>query len=385
MLRRDILGLGRVGDGVVELGTELFFARLADAVLDLIDWHAFDPLPSAFPQGEDAVGAVDDHVLAARRIGRAQQDGQEAPAVLGAGLFGRQGRADDLGGRRQDIGHADHLPGRGAGGHLAGPTGDEGHLEAAFPDVMLASAERTVDPQTGFDRGRLQETLVLRPAHAPVVAGEDDERVLRRSDLIEGDEEAGDALVKLVDPIAEGAGRAFPGEVLVGRDGVVHRDRREIEQEGLVLGLGLEPGGGFVGEHLHHALVLPSRRVQFEDLRLAVFGVLRPVARLIIVAVSRGSGDLHARGNLSGAQAVHEAVFDVDARQVAVIARDAEVIVEADVQRPRGEFGLVIRAPLRVFVLPAVTQVPFADGGGAVALGFEQGGKVDAGRLDVQG
>ena len=250
---------------------------------------------------------------------------------------------------------------------------------------MLASAERTVDPQAGFDRGRLQETLVLRPAHAPVVAGEDDERVLRRSDLIEGDEEAGDALVKLVNPIAEGAGRAFPGEVLVGRDGVVHRDRREIEQEGLVLGLGLEPGGGFVGEHLHHALVLPSRRVQFENLRLAVFGVLRPVARLIIVAVSRGSGDLHARGNLSGAQAVHEAVFDVDARQVAVITRDAEVIVEADVQRPRGEFGLVIRAPLRVFVLPAVTQMPFADGGGAVAFGFEQGGQVDAGRLDVQG
>ena len=68
-----------------------------------------------------------------------------------------------------------------------------------------------------------------------------------------------------------------------------------------------------------------------------------------------------------------------------MVAGHAEVIVEADIKRTRGEFGLVIRAPLRVFVLPAVTEVPFTHGGGAVTLRFQQGGQVDAGRLDVQG
>ena len=67
-----------------------------------------------------------------------------------------------------------------------------------------------------------------------------------------------------------------------------------------------------------------------------------------------------------------------------MVAGDAEMVVEADIQGARGELSLVFRPPLRVFVLFAVAEVPFADGGGVVAFLLQQGGQVEAVRLDVE-
>jgi hypothetical protein len=86
------------------------------------------------------------------------------------------------------------------------------------------------------------------------------------------------------------------------------------------------------------------------------------------VAVGGWSGELHARGNLAGTEAVDKAVLDVDAGEVAVVARHAEMIIEADIKRAGRKLCLILCPPLRVFVFFAVAEVPFADGGGAVAF-----------------
>ena len=93
-----------------------------------------------------------------------------------------------------------------------------------------------------------------------------------------------------MDPVAVGAGCAFPGEVFVGSDRVVDGDGREVEEEGLVLGLGFEPARSLVGEHLHDPLFFPAWRIQFEDLRPPVLRILGPVGRLVVIAVGRRAG-----------------------------------------------------------------------------------------------
>ena len=328
---------------------------------------------------------MDDHVLAACDFSCAREHRQETAAVFGADLLGRQRRADDLRRGRQDVDDADHLRGRGAGGHLAGPTGDEGDLEAAFPDVVFAAADGSVDLEAGLEGRGLQEAFVLRPVDSAVVAREDHERVLGDPHLVERGEDATHARIELMDPITVRAGGALAGEVLVRRDRIMDGHRREIEEERPVLGLSLEPGRGLVGQHLHHALVLPAGRIEVEDLGLAVLHVLGSVSRLIIVAVGGGSRELHAGRDLTGAQAVDEAVLDEDPGEVAMVGGDAEMVVEAYVQGSGRELGLIIGAPLRVFVLLAVAQVPLADGGRGVAFGLEQGGQVDATGFDVEG
>ena len=100
MLRADVLGFGRVRDGIVKLGAELIGVGLAQARLDLIDGHALDPFPGTFADREDAVGAVDDDVVA-DRFGRITKDrGEEIAAVLGGQGSFRERFADDRCGGR---------------------------------------------------------------------------------------------------------------------------------------------------------------------------------------------------------------------------------------------------------------------------------------------
>ena len=67
-----------------------------------------------------------------------------------------------------------------------------------------------------------------------------------------------------------------------------------------------------------------------------------------------------------------------------MVTGDAEMVVEADIQRTRRELGFVFRTPLRVFVIFTVAEVPFAHGGGVVAFLLQQGGQIEACRLDVE-
>ena len=93
---------------------------------------------------------------------------------------------------------------------------------------------------------------------------------LRDAHFVERVEHAAHAAVELVNPVAVKSRRALARDVLVGRHGIVHRDRREVEEERLVLRLLLHPVSRLVREHLHHALVLPARGVEIENRRVAL-------------------------------------------------------------------------------------------------------------------
>ncbi len=173
-----------------------------------------------------------------------------------------------------------------------------------------------------------------------------------------------------MDPVAVEACGALAGEIFIGGHGVVHGDGREVEEERFVLGLGFEPGRCLVGEHLHDALVLATRRIQFEDAWavLAVFGIFGSVGGLVVIAIGGWTGDFHASGYLASTESVHETVFDEDARKVTMVTGDREVIIKADIERTWRKFGGVIGAPFWRFVFRAIAQVPFTDRSGIVTM-----------------
>ena len=251
---------------------------------------------------------------------------------------------------------------------------------------MLAAAQVAVHAQASLERRGLEQLVILRLEHAAVVAGENHERVLGDAELVERVEHAADAAVEFLNPIAVETRLALAREILVGRDGVVDGDRRKVEEKRFVPGLLRDPRRRLVGEHLHHALVLPARRGEIENASgsFATFGVLGTVGRFEIIRVRHRPGDFHVRGNLSIAESVNETVLDENACEIAVIARHAEMIFETNVERPGGEFGGVIGPPLRRVVGGAVAEMPFAHGSGCVAVLLEHRRHVQAVRLDVQ-
>ena len=108
----------------------------------------------------------------------------------------------------------------------------------------------------------------------------------------------------------------------------------------MVLWLGFEPGRRLVGEYFHHTLVLATRCVELEDDGpfppfLAVLSVFGAVSGFEVITIGVGSGDFHAGRNLAGAETVDKTVLDEDAGEVAVVAGDAEMVVEADIQWAR--------------------------------------------------
>ena len=136
-----------------------------------------------------------------------------------------------------------------------------------------------------------------------------------------------------MNPVSVKPSRALAGEILVGGHRVMDGDRREVEEEWLVLGLGFKPGRSLVGEHLHHALIFAARGIELEDAAgiLSILGIFGAVCRLIVVAVGGGARELHASGDLAGAEPVDEAVLDEDAGEITVVAGDAKMVVEADI------------------------------------------------------
>ncbi len=67
-----------------------------------------------------------------------------------------------------------------------------------------------------------------------------------------------------------------------------------------------------------------------------------------------------------------------------MVGGDAEMVIKTDVQRPRRKLGGEVRLPFGGFVGFAVSQVPFADGGGGIAVLFQHGGHGQPGGFDVQ-
>ena len=81
-----------------------------------------------------------------------------------------------------------------------------------------------------------------------------------------------------------------------------------------------------------------------------------------------------------GAQTCYTMVFNVHARDVAMIGRNAKVIIEPNLQGAGLQIFCVIDSSRA-----AVTQMPLADGRGAVPVLFQQGSQVYSSRFDVQG
>ena len=386
VLHAEVLRLGRVLGGVVELGVVFISVSLSRTGLDLVHWLAFDPFPRSFADGKDTISTVDDHVLA-DRFGRIARDGgQEAMAVLDCLGGGWQRLAHDLCGGGHDVGKADHLLAHTAGRGLAGPAHDEGHLEAAFPHVVLAAAQGAIGHQSGVVGLGGPQVFALKLLHAAVVAAEDDQGVVRDAHFIKRAEDATHTAVELMNPVAIQSGSALAREILVRRDGCMNRDRREVEEEWRVLGLLLQPVGGLFRERLHDALVLAARGVEIEDLAgvLRVLHVFRAVGFLEVVVVNVRSGQFHAVRDFAGAQPIDEAVLHEDTREIAVIAGHAEVVVKADVERSRCELSGVVRAPVQRALGVAISEVPFADGSRRVTVLLQHGSHVQPGGLDVQ-
>ena len=137
-----------------------------------------------------------------------------------------------------------------------GPADDERHARAAFPDRILAAAERP---------GRLVvaelldgEVLVAVVEHRAVVAGEDHQRVVGQLQAVERREQLADAPVELHDRVAAG-----PIVVLPTNRGVRHARhvdvvRGEVEEERLVL-VPLDELDALAREGVGHVFVFPER------------------------------------------------------------------------------------------------------------------------------
>ena len=346
VLRADIRHFGRIFLHVVKLGLELAGARLAGTQLDLAHRHALDPLPRPFADGKDTVRAVDEQVVARGcRALRAEKGGQRIEAVLRSRGGGRQRLAHECRRGGQDVGHADHVIAHCAGGDLGRPAGDEGHLEAALPHVVFAAAQSGVHLQPCFEGLRLH-AVARGGEDAAVVAAENDQRVLRQAFFVQRLQHAAHAAVQLLDPVAVGSGLALAGHVLVRRHRAVHRHGRVVEEERRARFLLRDPFRSLAGQQRHHALIHTPGRVEREDGRLAALRVLGAIGGLEVRIVGIRAFQLHARRDFPAAQAIDKTVLHKHTREVAMIARHAKVVVKADVQRPGGKLGGVVRAPL---------------------------------------
>ena len=132
----------------------------------------------------------------------------------------RRGRQAD---GRQDAGkevvHGDrvlaHRPGRG----LARPPHDCRGPDAAFVDGVLPAVERGV----GAD-----------PPGRPVIGEEDDQRILAQAELVQGREDAPDALVEAIDDgTVEAIALMLVEQILGCRQGRVRGVEGHLKEEGL--------------------------------------------------------------------------------------------------------------------------------------------------------
>ena len=114
-----------------------------------------------------------------RRVGPAQEGRHQAHAVLARPVG--QLRADDLRARGQHIGQADQLVRDAARGDPARPSDDERDVVAAVVNVGLVAPEHVARV---MPLGEQRREVGLR--RAPVVAGQEDQGVLRQAVAVEG-------------------------------------------------------------------------------------------------------------------------------------------------------------------------------------------------------
>ena len=135
----------------------------------------------------------------------------------------------------------------------------------------------------------------------------------------------------------------------------MHRDRSEVEEERLrAILLAFEPSHG-------------ARREVAHRLRVVAFGGVE--------AELAGCGRKFLR-----AQTEDAVIFHKHARDVVVILRDGELVVESEFERAGLEFLGVVHPRI-----VAVTEMPCADQSRGVAVALQERRDGRAGRLDKEG
>ena len=248
---------------------------------------------------------------------------------------------------------------------------------------MLAAAQATIDLQPGFVSLGLR-AVALGAEDTAIVAGEDDQRVLRLAGFIKRVQDAADAAVQFMNPVAIRSGLAAASQILVRRDGIVHRHRRVVEEERFVLWLLGNPLARLLRELRHDPFIHAAWRIDLQDGGFGILHVFGAIRRFEVRVIRIRAGQLHASGNLAAAQAIDESVLHIHASEIAVIRGHTEVIIKADVQRPGRQLGRVVGAPLGVVGGGAVAQVPLADSRRLIAVLLQQRRHVQPRGLDVQ-
>ena len=266
------------------------------------------------------------------------EERQEAGAVFPCAL--PRLHAEGISGRGEDVSETDrHLAAR-ARLDDAGPAHEEGDAVAALPDVSRVPAP--IRAQINTARLELAEQGLVRGA---VVAGEDDQRVVRHAELLERAQHLSDTPVSLQEEVRIEADAALTKEGLRGSDRRVRRGHREVEEEGLL----------FLGA-VTDVMDATTRDLREDSPKTPALD-LRP----------RGDADhlpagLRRLGNSQGA-----VVLDPDIRRP---VRDVvpEVVVEARLERAAADgLGVVDLCGLRrhspTLLGPAPAEVPLADAG----------------------
>ena len=215
-----------------------------------------EELPVAAPDGHVELDGLMDRVVALRAaIGFASERGQKAEAVLGR--IGGELRAGDRGAGGHHIGEA-HSGIRHTSGAAARPAHDERHAMPAFPIITLHPApgpravvievRAHVDDAGGF---------------GTVVAGEDDERVVRDAQFLQRHHQLADDVIQLGDEITVRPSLGLALEFRCRERRQMHGVHRVIQEEGLrrlALHLLREPCLALVEEHEVQPLVIVAGR-----------------------------------------------------------------------------------------------------------------------------
>ena len=252
----------------------------------------------------------------------AHQRGQEADAVLRR--IRRNFRAHDLRRGRHEIREAHDVRTARAGLHFSRPAHDERHAVPALENVRL------VPPEARARVVPLRAQLVeFRLRRAPVVAREDDHRVLRHARLVERREHGAQRRIHLHHEIAV---RIQPALILPFRqriDGRVRRVQREVEEKwALLFCQRPDPAGRHARERRQHVQRLKILR-------------RRPLPRLPAILAIRH----HRECDLLRRHLRHMIIFDERVRHHVQRRRDAEVIVEPHGIRPVRDRLREVHAP----------------------------------------
>ncbi len=292
---------------------------------------------------------------------------QQAVAVLAGGV-GQRG-AEDVGERGHDVGLRDELAAGTAGFHGTGPAHDEGHAMPAFPRVSLVTAQRAAGMVA-----LLFEIADADVGRAAVVAGEDDERVVGGTALIECGEHAADDGIGLHDEVGVEIEPALVLPLGIHRQWRVRRGEGHVQQEGLRrLRLALDEGHGLVAERGKDALEHPILQSGAALAGLIGFEVLlrqklgRDAERAIVLDEAVGRPVRHV-----GAEVAVEAARGRPARD-----RFRKHGAPGREMRWRGDGAFVVRTlrfralqelALRRLDGPVPAEMPFADDAGVVAV-----------------